>query len=405
VSARTPIHWRARHTAFLMAFLIVAVSLCGCTLQTPPYGDATYPASNESVDDSLRVASQPTSDQPTQSAESPIPSQPEYDQFYSFDTVSPLPDDYSQIDELLGEVREMMSRLVSLAPAVLRSGAPDDSEMPVGDTISIAFTSPTGRIGTTSKQFAAQARQSTTLDSDGDGVPDSLDLCGQTPMNAIVNQAGCPTDEDGDGVFDGIDQCPGTPNFVRMVVDSAGCPADEDGDGVPDYLDYCPGTPRGFVVTKLGCLPDGDADGVADIDDHCPDTPKGMAVDASGCLLMTQLHRHLALKINYVPGTEELDRLSQRILDDLAVRMADSPGVIAVIEGFTEEMPNNLSSLVASQDNVERVIHYLAARGVDEGRIKASSVPDLERAESQSATVAGLPENYRIEISFYSPDE
>jgi OOP family OmpA-OmpF porin len=49
-----------------------------------------------------------------------------------------------------------------------------------------------------------------------------------------------PLDSDGDGVPDSIDRCPDMPRGVR--VDSSGCPLDSDNDGVPDYLDQCPGT-------------------------------------------------------------------------------------------------------------------------------------------------------------------
>lgn len=47
--------------------------------------------------------------------------------------------------------------------------------------------------------------------------------------------AGNTEDYDGDGVIDLIDLCPDTPK--EAVVDSLGCPVDEDGDGVPDYKD------------------------------------------------------------------------------------------------------------------------------------------------------------------------
>lgn len=279
---------------------------------------------------------------------------------------------------------------------------------PRRDTVRIALASATGRLTSTTQSTVWAMWERGLIqpdDSDGDGVPDSLDLCAQTPINAIVNQRGCPQDDDGDGVYDGIDQCPGTPNFVRMVVDSVGCPADEDGDGVPDYLDYCLGTPRGLEVTKLGCPPDGDGDGVPDIYDHCPDTPKGMDVDSTGCLVQTQLHRQLALQISYVPGTTELDKLSRRILDDLAIRLADSPSTVAVIEGFTKDVPSSLSALVASHNHVRTIIDYLADRGIGDDRIKAVNVPDTDHPAEKAPAVAGLQDNYHIEISFYSDDE
>ncbi len=60
-----------------------------------------------------------------------------------------------------------------------------------------------------------------------------------------------PKDSDGDGVPDDIDRCPNTPPGVK--VDAVGCPIDSDHDGVPDYLDKCPGTPPGVKVDANGC--------------------------------------------------------------------------------------------------------------------------------------------------------
>src|ERR1700690_2755146 len=88
------------------------------------------------------------------------------------------------------------------------------------------------------------------VDSDGDGVVDSLDKCPNTPAGVKVDAQGCPLDSDGDGVPDYLDKCPNTPAGVK--VDAQGCPLDSDGDGVPDYLDKCPNTPAG---TADGCPP------------------------------------------------------------------------------------------------------------------------------------------------------
>ncbi|MBC7961751.1 MAG: outer membrane beta-barrel domain-containing protein [Steroidobacteraceae bacterium] len=66
-------------------------------------------------------------------------------------------------------------------------------------------------------------------------------------------KAAAPLDSDNDGVLDTLDKCPGTPSGV--VVDKDGCPLDTDKDGVADYLDKCPDTPAGVAVDKDGCPP------------------------------------------------------------------------------------------------------------------------------------------------------
>ena len=71
--------------------------------------------------------------------------------------------------------------------------------------------------------FVKQVFLTTDADSDGDGVPDSLDKCPDTPMGVEVDESGCPPliDSDGDGHFDNVDECPDTP--VGAIVDDRGC--------------------------------------------------------------------------------------------------------------------------------------------------------------------------------------
>lgn len=111
----------------------------------------------------------------------------------------------------------------------------------------------------------ALANRADPPDLDGDGVPDSRDLC---PDRAGLVSDGCPPrDSDGDRVADSADRCPedaGPPS-------NHGCPdRDSDGDGIADRLDECP------VVMGpedlAGCPPpDLDDDGVPDATDRCPD--------------------------------------------------------------------------------------------------------------------------------------
>lgn len=270
-------------------------------------------------------------------------------------------------------------------------------------------------------------------DDDGDGVADIHDHCQSTPHGAIVDSMGCPHDSDGDGVCDGIDKCPGTMLVVGMVVDSTGCPADADGDGVPDhhdlcpgtppgvavtpqgcaadtdgdgvpdYLDECPGTPAGVAVTDAGCEPDGDGDGVPDPDDLCPHTPKGLEIDETGCLVMTQLQRRLILYVNYVPGTTDPDPMSLRILDDVAARMENNPGVVAVVEGFTDNIGIDSANAAVSQKRADKVAGYLEKKGIPASRIESYGRGETHFIADNS-TAAGRQKNRRIEISFRNAD-
>lgn len=58
------------------------------------------------------------------------------------------------------------------------------------------------------------------------------------------------SDWDKDGVIDAHDECPYTP--LEALVDERGCPLDGDGDGVPDYKDDEPNTTEGNFVDEYG---------------------------------------------------------------------------------------------------------------------------------------------------------
>jgi len=128
------------------------------------------------------------------------------------------------------------------------------------------------------------------LDSDGDGIPDDIDECPDTPEGDLVDESGCSDnqkDTDNDGIADDVDLCTNTPD--GETVDSEGCSdsqKDSDGDGVNDNLDQCDDTPNGETVDSLGCSitqTDTDGDGVTDDLDTCHNTPNGETVDSEGC--------------------------------------------------------------------------------------------------------------------------
>lgn len=95
------------------------------------------------------------------------------------------------------------------------------------------------------------------VDSDNDGVMDSLDVCPNTPSGQAVNASGCAQsqlDEDNDGVKNDLDSCPNTPS--GQTVNASGCAQsqlDDDNDGVKNDLDTCPNTPSSDQVDSHGC--------------------------------------------------------------------------------------------------------------------------------------------------------
>ena len=118
--------------------------------------------------------------------------------------------------------------------------------------------------------FVAKLSTSLLVDTDGDGVPDSIDNC---PLTPNPNQ----TDSDGDGVGDACDNCRTTPNPDQ---------ADADHDGVGDACDNCSGDPAKIDPGACGCgVPDTDidGDGTPDCHDACPNDPNKIAPGACGC--------------------------------------------------------------------------------------------------------------------------
>lgn len=128
------------------------------------------------------------------------------------------------------------------------------------------------------------------VDTDNDGVVDSIDLCANTPTGETVNASGCAPsqlDDDNDGVKNSLDTCPNTP--TGESVNASGCSIgqlDDDNDEVKNSLDACPNTPSGQAVNASGCAQsqlDDDNDGVKNNLDTCANTPTGETVNASGC--------------------------------------------------------------------------------------------------------------------------
>jgi OOP family OmpA-OmpF porin len=231
------------------------------------------------------------------------------------------------------------------------------------------------------------------LDSDGDGVPDHLDKCPNTPAGVEVDSDGCPADSDGDGVPDHLDKCPNTPSGV--AVDKKGCPLDSDGDGVPDYRDKCPGTPAGAPVDASGCPLDSDGDGIPDYMDKCPDTPAGIKVDSKGCPVPFKDKVSIELKVKFAFDSDVVESVFDEHIQKVANFLKAYPETMAEIVGHTDSVGPEQYNLKLSQRRADNVMKYLIAHGVDASRLTAKGYGE-SMPVADNSTAEGRRKNRRV---------
>ncbi|AMO67932.1 OmpA/MotB [gamma proteobacterium BDW918] len=237
------------------------------------------------------------------------------------------------------------------------------------------------------------------FDSDGDGVPDRIDKCPNTPRGTPVDATGCPLDSDGDGIPNFRDQCPNTPPGARVNVN--GCSIDDDGDGVPNDIDQCPGTPRGVPVNAQGCPLDSDGDGVPNKIDQCPGTLPGLKVNSRGCVIS----QTVALSgVHFEFNKSRLMLDSQTVLDKVAESLANEPDVNIIIMGHTDSVGSDAYNLKLSQSRAESVVRYLTRKGISESRQKAKGYGE-SRPVADNSTDEGRERNRRVELQVISPNK
>lgn len=136
-----------------------------------------------------------------------------------------------------------------------------------------------------------------TIDIDGDGIPDVSDNC---PTKANNNQSDidrdglgdvCDDDMDGDAIVNTRDNCQMVSNPDQLDTNGDGigdaCTNDRDGDGVQDTKDNCPliANPKQEDADKNGigdACQDTDNDLVIDSRDNCPTVPNTNQLDQDG---------------------------------------------------------------------------------------------------------------------------
>jgi OOP family OmpA-OmpF porin len=208
---------------------------------------------------------------------------------------------------------------------------------------------------------------------------------------AVAPVVAPPLDSDGDGVPDSMDKCPNTPHGV--TVDASGCPLDSDGDGVPDYLDKCPNTPHGVAVNATGCPLDSDGDGVPDYLDKCPNTPKGDKVDVNGCTVANEIKLP---GVNFETNKWVLLPESTTTLDEAAATLKKYPSLVVEVHGHTDSRGSVKHNLVLSQHRAEAVMKYLKDHGVTNSMTAKGF--GVDHAVASNETAEGRAQNRRVSI-------
>jgi OmpA-OmpF porin, OOP family len=218
-----------------------------------------------------------------------------------------------------------------------------------------------GRIGK-KKEPVAKVVPPLPVDTDNDGIIDSLDKCPTVP--GLTKYEGCPApDTDKDGINDEEDKCPTVAGVARYQ----GCPVpDTDKDGINDEEDKCP-TEAG-PASNQGCpFKDTDGDGVIDEQDKCP-TVAGVR-ENDGCPAIPEFD---AKHVQFLFGKATLSKPATVDLDQLAAYLLKYPELKLEIRGHTDNIGKASVNQRLSERRAAAAKNYLVKKGVSADRITSA---------------------------------
>ncbi len=160
---------------------------------------------------------------------------------------------------------------------------------------------------------------------------------------------------------------------------------DTDNDGVVDSVDECADTLQGVTVNTQGCEEDSDKDGIVNRLDLCPDTASGLDIDNAGC--SAEQTTIVLKGINFQIGTSKLTQNATSILNMTAVILKNNPEIKMEVAGHTDSIGNANLNQQLSTTRAKAVLNFLVAAGVAEDRLQAkgygSDDPIADNASSE----------------------
>jgi OOP family OmpA-OmpF porin len=199
---------------------------------------------------------------------------------------------------------------------------------------------------------------------------------------------------------------PETLDYVdRSAPDFTWPATDWDGDGVPNRLDRCGNTPKGCMVDDYGCESDFDGDGVCDGTDLCNDTPPGMRVDARGCAASQQTRAYQApterpserpMPVKPAP-TEPTDEVHRQLLATGSIRLENVYFEFASAK-LLPESEETLRKVGQTLEKFSALRFEIEGHTDSRGSAKYNEKLSQQRAE---AVRAFLIENFRLKPEHY----
>ena len=194
----------------------------------------------------------------------------------------------------------------------------------------------------------------------------SKDACGKPPPPAR------PLDTDGDGIPDTLDKCPNEPEDKDGFEDEDGCPdLDNDKDGIPDTSDLCPNEPG--PPEERGC-------------------PKKYSL-----VSVTQEKIELHQAVFFATAKSTIMPQSFALLNEVADVLKSRSTMQVRVEGHTDSRGKRAANMLLSQGRANAVKTYLVDHGIDASRMVSIGFGPDQPIET-NRTAAGREKNRRVEF-------